>query len=71
MPPNKGAELMKRMTKIENKTSRMRKTRVAAYCRVSTDSDEQLVGLEVQKQHYEAWINSNPEWSYAGLYFEG
>ena len=33
-----------------------KKIRVAAYCRVSTDHDDQRESLETQKQHYEAWI---------------
>ena len=46
------------------------KTRVAAYCRVSTGMDDQLVSLETQKSHYENLIGSNPEWEYAGLYYD-
>lgn len=63
---------MKRITKIEgNKVlSKDRKVRVAAYCRVSTASDEQLISLEVQKAHYEDYIKSNDEWEYAGLYYD-
>lgn len=61
---------MKRITKIENQIKRKRKTRVAAYCRVSTDSDEQLISLEAQKQHYETYIKANPDWTYAGLYYD-
>lgn len=63
---------MKRITKIEEATAFgfNKKTRVAAYCRVSTASDEQLVSLETQKAHYEKYIQSNDEWEYAGLYFD-
>jgi site-specific DNA recombinase len=61
---------MKRITKIENETRKTRKTRVAAYCRVSTGSDEQLVSLEAQKQHYTEMIKSNPKWTSAGMYFD-
>lgn len=46
------------------------KARVAAYCRVSTSSDEQLLSLETQKTHYETLINANPEWTFAGLYYD-
>ena len=46
------------------------KLRVAAYCRVSTGSDEQLVSLQAQKSHYEAYIKANPEWEYVGLYYD-
>ena len=47
---------MKRITKIEGNAALLnvvRKVRVAAYCRVSTGSDEQLLSLETQKDHYE------------------
>ncbi|NLM78388.1 MAG: recombinase family protein, partial [Ruminococcaceae bacterium] len=46
------------------------KLHVAAYCRVSTDSKEQLDSLEAQKTHYEQTINANPLWTFAGLYFD-
>lgn len=46
------------------------KKQVAAYCRVSTQSDEQLVSLAAQKMHYESYITSNREWEFAGLYYE-
>ena len=60
---------MKRVTKIENEKNQS-KTRVAAYCRVSTESDEQLVSLEAQKQHYKTYINKNPDWIYVGVYYD-
>ena len=60
---------MKRTTKIEAVISAS-KTRVAAYCRVSTASDEQKASLDTQKTHYETYIRSNPEWEYAGLYYD-
>ena len=62
---------MKKITKIESvNTQRKKKLRVAAYCRVSTASDEQLISLETQKAHYEEYIASNPEWEFAGLYYD-
>lgn len=63
---------MRRITKIpENKgLSAKKKIRVAAYCRVSTASAEQLISLEAQKAHYENYIKSNDEWEYAGLYYD-
>lgn len=48
----------------------MPKLRVAAYCRVSTASDDQLVSLEAQKTHYESYIKANPEWEFAGVYYD-
>lgn len=46
------------------------KLRVAAYCRVSTDSDEQLVSLKAQRDHYETYIKANSDWEYAGIYYD-
>lgn len=44
------------------------KLRVAAYCRVSTDSDEQATSYEAQVEHYTEYIKKNPEWEFAGIY---
>lgn len=62
---------MKRITKIEAAGGKQdKKLRVAAYARVSTDSDEQLISLEAQKNHYERYIKTHPGWEYAGLYYD-
>lgn len=45
-----------------------RQIRVAAYCRVSTQMEEQLNSYEVQVKHYTDKINSEPKWSFAGIY---
>ncbi len=63
---------MKKVTKIDKiqpSKAAKKKLRVAAYCRVSTDSDAQLESLETQKTHYESYINSRDDWAFAGLYF--
>ena len=44
------------------------KIKVAAYCRVSTDSEEQGTSYEAQCRHYTAFITSNPLWKLAGIY---
>lgn len=44
------------------------KLRVAAYCRVSTDSDEQAGSYETQVNHYTEYIGRNKEWELAGIY---
>lgn len=44
------------------------KLRVAAYCRVSTDTEEQATSYEAQVEHYTDYINKNPEWDLAGIY---
>lgn len=64
---------MKKITKIESNprdTAIEIKLRVAAYCRVSTDSEEQLVSLETQRLHYESYIKANPNWEFAGIYYD-
>lgn len=58
--------------RISNRTSdkedSKQKLRVAAYCRVSTDSEEQASSYDVQIAHYTSYINSNPEWELAGIF---
>lgn len=44
------------------------KLKVAAYCRVSTDSDEQATSYEAQVEHYTNFIKKNSEWEFAGVY---
>ena len=55
---------MKTVTKIDKvpplKTEK-KILRVAAYCRVSTDSDAQLESLETQKKHYESRISEHEQ----------
>lgn len=45
-----------------------RQKRVAAYCRVSTDEEEQLSSYEAQKTYYTDKIMENPEWTMAGIF---
>lgn len=42
--------------------------RVAAYCRVSTDGDEQLGSFASQKAYYEEKILQNKDWVMAGIF---
>ena len=44
------------------------KRRVAAYARVSTDSDEQLNSYRSQVDYYTNYINSRSDWIFAGLF---
>ena len=39
-----------------------------AYCRVSTETEEQNLSYETQIRHYAEYINSNKEWMLAGIY---
>ncbi len=62
------------VTKIEanpllvSRENEYRQLRVAAYCRVSTDSDEQLDSYEAQLAYYTDAIAKNPKWRFAGIY---
>ena len=42
--------------------------RVAAYCRVSTDSEEQINSYTAQKAYYSQKIEETPDWEMAGLF---
>ena len=42
--------------------------KVAAYCRVSTDEDEQINSYKAQIEYYTEKINKNPEWQMAGIF---
>ncbi|HKM21641.1 MAG TPA: recombinase family protein, partial [Lachnospiraceae bacterium] len=44
------------------------KLRVAAYCRVSTDSDEQATSYDTQIEHYTTYIQGHPDWVLAGIF---
>lgn len=49
-------------------SSSKRQLRVAAYCRVSTDDEEQLTSYEAQKNYYTDKIMTNKEWTMAGIF---
>jgi len=44
------------------------KMRAAAYVRVSTDSASQETSLILQKEYYETYIQSKPDYEFAGIY---
>lgn len=45
-----------------------RQLRVAAYCRVSTDDEEQLTSYEAQQTYYTDKIMTNRDWTMAGIF---
>ena len=47
---------------------KIKKLRVAAYCRVSTETEEQNSSYEVQVAHYTEFIKKNAEWEFAGIF---
>lgn len=46
----------------------IKKKKVAAYARVSTDSDDQIHSFKSQIDEYTKKITSNPNWEFVGMY---
>lgn len=55
------------ITEKTHKT-RKKKLRVAAYCRVSTDDEEQLTSYRNQIEHYTHKIKQNADWKLVGIF---
>ena len=68
IPPKKTVTVIEPKKNFVVNKEQYRQKRVAAYCRVSTDSEEQLNSYETQKSAYTEKICSNPEWALAGIY---
>lgn len=66
----KDVEIIKARNTLSSraKTNLTKRLRVAAYCRVSTDSEDQINSYKSQVQYYTDLIKNNSEWSLAGIY---
>lgn len=53
---------------LEEQQLLKRKLQVAAYCRVSTEEEEQQSSYEAQCSYYTDKIMTNPEWTMAGIF---
>lgn len=42
--------------------------RACAYCRVSTDNEDQKTSYDSQRIHYKNMIEENPDWEFVGIY---
>ena len=42
--------------------------RTCAYCRVSTDSEEQMSSFELQNEHYKNLAGKHPNWDLRHIY---
>lgn len=54
-----------------NESSKVRKVdrlRVAAYCRVSTDDEDQIKSYNSMVKYYTELIQNNEQWVFAGVY---
>ena len=70
MPKAKNVTVIPATLNIHTKTptkERVRR-RVAAYARVSTDSEEQLTSYEAQVDYYTRFIQENPDWDFVEVY---
>ena len=56
--------------KIVSQSTEIKKLRVAAYCRVSTENDDQKESLNAQREHYESWIKLHDDWEFAGVFYD-
>lgn len=60
---------MGKITKIESKIPQLpARKKVAAYARVSMETERLHHSLAAQVSYYSALIQKNPEWEYAGVY---
>ena len=66
--PKKTVTVMEPKKSMIVDKEKYKQLRVAAYCRVSTDSDEQLTSYKTQKKVYTEMIAQKPEWRLAGIY---
>ena len=55
-------------SKVPSLPKEIREKRVAAYARVSTDSDEQMGSVEAQKDYFEKLIREKPGWVLVDVY---
>ena len=55
---------------IKSKEKGQKQLRVAAYCRVSREGEEQESSIENQITHYKEQIQGNPDYEYAGIYYD-
>ncbi len=47
---------------------KIERLRVAAYCRVSTDDEDQIKSYNSMVRHYTELIKNNKEWVFAGVF---
>lgn len=65
---NRGVTILPATIQAGGMTVPRRQLRVAAYCRVSTNDEEQLTSYEAQKNYYTDKIITNPQWSLIGIF---
>ena len=58
------------VTVIKAKAKEKKILKVAAYCRVSVEQDDQEGSIANQKEYYEELIRNNPDYMLAGIYHD-
>lgn len=73
-PRVNGGIVMKKVVMLypvkNNIPMHVRRLRVAAYCRVSTEHEEQDGSIELQEDYFRAVIDGNRNWTNAGIFSE-
>lgn len=64
---NKNVEVIA-PTKCLNKLNKNKLIRACAYCRVSTDNEDQKTSYDSQRIHYKNYIEENPNYEFVGIY---
>lgn len=64
---NKNVEVIA-PTKSLNKLNNNKLIRACAYCRVSTDNEDQKTSYDSQRIHYKNYIEENPNYEFVGIY---
>jgi DNA invertase Pin-like site-specific DNA recombinase len=68
--PSKKVQVLQPVLKqvLEGDGNKPSKKRVCAYCRVSTDSEEQMESFDAQVSEYTKKITDNPDWNLVDIY---
>jgi DNA invertase Pin-like site-specific DNA recombinase len=66
--PTMSVQVIPATMNIDRETNEMTRKKVCAYCRVSTDQEEQQSSYDLQVDHYTKFIKSNSSWEYSGVY---
>lgn len=68
MPTAPNVRIIPAQPQTAENRSKYRQLRVAAYCRVSTELEEQQNSYQVQITYYTDLINKNKDWTLAGIF---
>ena len=67
LPMAVGESTVRSMNVLASVQSRI-KLKVAAYCRVSTDKEDQKSSIRIQREHFTSVASQHPDWQFVGIY---